>query len=93
METDLFNLLVSGGPFGGIAAFFFYRWQKVEAELKEERAASMIRSDAAHAAMIQLQEKRITDTARLEGIVVANTSTISSQSQLLQAVVSRGNGV
>lgn len=89
METEIFNLLVAGGPLGTVAAFFFYRWQKVEAELKEERAASRIRDDANYQAMLGLQEKRIVDVGRLEGIVVSNNSTIASQSQLLQALVNQ----
>ena len=93
METDIFNLLLNGGPFGAAAAFFFYRWQKAEADLKEMAAASQIRTDASHAAMIQLQEKRIVDTARLEGIVASNTNVMQSQTQLLQTVVTRGSGL
>lgn len=89
METELFNLLVSGGPFGAVAAFFFYRWQKAEAELKEERAAFQLRNDAKHEAMIQLQEKRISDTARIEGVISSVNATMSSQSQILQAVLSQ----
>lgn len=90
METDLFNLLVTGGPMGTVAAFFFWRWQKVEGELKEERAANLLRNDASHKAMLDLQEKRITDVARLEGIVTSNTSAMGSQTQLLQAIVNKG---
>lgn len=90
MESELINLLVNGGPFGAVAAFFFYKWQKAESDLKEERASNNLRNDANHKAMIELQEKRIGDVARVEGIVASNTSTMSSLAQLVQVLAARG---
>lgn len=92
METEIFNLLLNGGPFGAVAAFFFYRWQKAEGELKEERAANALRNDANHKAMLDLQEKRMVDAVRTEGVVGANTTAMTALQHLVQALVSRGTG-
>lgn len=90
METELFNLLLSGGPFGAVAAFFFYRWQKSETELKDFRAAQEIKTEAHHKAMLELQEKRIVDGVRIEGVLQSNSTAIVSQTRLLEAIVKQG---
>lgn len=90
METDLFNLLISSGPLGAVAAFFFWKWQQAENDLKEERAANLIRTEANHLAMINLQEKRISDVARVESVVSSNSSAMTALTQLVQGLASRG---
>lgn len=90
METEIFNLLLSGGPFGAVAAFFFYRWQKAENELKDFRAAQDIKTEAAHKAMLDLQEKRIVDGVRIEGVLQSNTNAMVSHTRLLEAIANQG---
>jgi len=89
METDIVNMLLSGGPFGAVAAFFFYRWQKAESDLKELRASVDIRVESSFKAIIDMQEKRILDTGRIEGVLQSNTSALASQTQLLQAIMNQ----
>lgn len=85
-EGDLVNLLVSGGPFGAAAAFFWYRWQAAEKKLEDLRAASEIKTEAHHKAILDQQEKRMVEAVRLEGVVQSNNQAMLSQQELIKAL-------
>jgi len=87
--TEVISYLMSGGPFGVAAVFFLYKWQQAENKLEATREATDIKTEANFKAMIELQEKRIVEGVRIEGVLQSNTAILGSQTQLLQAIVSQ----
>lgn len=88
METELFNLLVGGGPFGVVAAFFFWKWQQSEGTIASLRAAAEVKTEAGHKFQLELQEKALTNAARTEEALRSNTTAMQAQSQLMQTMIS-----
>ena len=95
MPTELLEYLTSAGPYGGMA-LFIYLWQRSESrhdtttkELNDLRDAYEVKAEAHTKTLLDLQEKRIVDAGRSEGIVAANTTAMSANSSLLQALIAQ----
>lgn len=93
MPTDLLSLITNAGPFGGMA-LFIYLWQRAEAradalrkDIEDLRDAYEVKTDAHVQTLLELQEKRLVDLSRLEGVGSAMTTAMSTNSALIKAVL------
>lgn len=91
---DFINLLTQNGLTGLVAALFLYLWQRAEGdkktlykELADLRDAFDIKGEGHTKTLLELQERRITEAARMETIVVGNTAAMHANSDLLRVLV------
>lgn len=95
MAEELLNLLTSGGPFAS-TALFIYLWQRSEfrhdatrKELNDLRDAYEVKTEAHTKTLLDLQEKRLVDAGRVEGIASSTTAAISANSALIRGVLAQ----
>ncbi len=94
MDGQLFSWLLAQGGFAGIAALFFFLWQKSEAkgetlqkEVKSLLEAQVVVEKTHGQALREQSEKRFMDNQRIEGVVNSNADAMKGNQAAITAVL------